>query len=89
MLWIGGICLLARRFRPVIVDRNVAQHRSALSREEGKASVAVSGNDVVVSTGDTTHTFTMDFALPPRASQQDVFETIGVPALDDVLAGSA
>jgi hypothetical protein len=31
----------------------------------------------------------MDFALPPRASQQDVFETIGVPALDDVLAGSA
>jgi hypothetical protein len=37
--------------------------------------------------GDTAQTFTMDFALPQRATQQDVFETIGVRVLDDVRAG--
>ena len=65
----------------------ILQHAVLCCREEGKASVSVSGNDVVVTMGDTAQTFTMDFALPQRATQQDVFETIGVRVLDDVRAG--
>ena len=29
----------------------------------------------------------MDFAFPPGTSQEDMFDTIGKPALDDTMSG--